>query len=98
MPDHLHVILFGQTDEARPKAAIEGFKKSSAIWLARHCPDVRWQEGFHDRIIRDHKEWQNKIRYILNNPVRAGLVSTFEDYPHLGSQAFTMDQLLGGWE
>ena len=94
MPDHLHVIVWGQSDEAMPKAAMDGFKIGSGIWLRRHSPGFRWQTDYHDRIIRDHAEWCHKVRYILNNPVRAGLVNSFEDYPFLGSQKFAIDEIL----
>ena len=95
MPDHLHVIVFGQSDEALPKKAIDGFKTSTGIWLKQQASESVWQTGYYDRIIRDHAEWSNTVRYILQNPVRAGLVESFEDYPFLGSQSFTWEDLLG---
>jgi hypothetical protein len=97
MPDHAHAVIFGQSDEARPKAAIEGFKTSSGIWLRQHFSRVRWQVGYHDRIIRNNQEWRGHVQYGLNNPVRAGLVSRFDDYPHLGRQGMTVEELLKCW-
>ena len=42
-------------------------------------------------------------RYILDNPIRAGLCARVEDYPYIGSDTYTIDQIVeavqmnGGW-
>ena len=41
-----------------------------------------WQGESHDRAIRDHQEWERTIAYVINNPVKAGLVAQWEDWPH----------------
>jgi putative transposase len=43
---------------------------------------VVWQTGYHDRCIRDEHELQSQMRHVVTNPLRRGLVSTIEDYPH----------------
>ena len=35
-------------------------------------------------------------RYVLNNPVRAGLVADVRKYPFLGSMKYSLEQLLHG--
>jgi len=45
---------------------------------------IRWERSFYDRIIRA-RELGNKVRYVLNNPVRARLVSDWRDYPFTGA-------------
>jgi putative transposase len=40
-----------------------------------------WQDESYDRIVRDWKEFQEKLVYILENPVRAGLARAPEEYP-----------------
>ena len=40
-----------------------------------------WQKESYDHYVRNQKELQNIIAYILNNPVKAGLVERWEDYP-----------------
>lgn len=37
-------------------------------------------------------------RYILENPVRAGLTRTFQEYPFSGSQEFTKEELADLWD
>ena len=41
-----------------------------------------WQKGFHDRAIRHDEDIVAIARYIIANPVRAGLVKSIRDYPH----------------
>ena len=53
-----------------------------------------WQEGFHDRILRDNDPTEGVVRYILENPVRAGLVDDPRAYPLIGSANFDIDMLL----
>ena len=56
--------------KARSLGSIIGSWKagcSKRIWAAG-VKDFRWQERFHDRIIRDEREFQNVQAYIVNNP------------------------------
>lgn len=41
-----------------------------------------WQWEYFDRIIRDRNDLHHKIQYTLNNPVKAGLVARWEDWPY----------------
>jgi putative transposase len=40
-----------------------------------------WQSESYDRVIRDENELENIIKYTLNNPVKAGLISDWKDWP-----------------
>lgn len=40
-----------------------------------------WQAESYDREIRDETEFWRVIKYILNNPVKAGLVTKWKEYP-----------------
>ena len=46
-------------------------------------PPRVWLDENYDRIIRDNKEFQEKMNYIINNPVKATLVETAKDYKWL---------------
>ena len=39
-----------------------------------------WQEESFDRLIRDEREFYNRIFYTINNPVKAGLVKEWQDW------------------
>jgi len=41
-----------------------------------------WEHENFDRAIRDEEEWLRTIGYVLNNPVKAGLVGDWQDWPH----------------
>ena len=41
-----------------------------------------WQKGFHDHALRQEEDLKNVARYVIANPVRAGLVASVRDYPH----------------
>ena len=38
------------------------------------------------------------VRYILENPIRAGLAESILDYPHLGSDRYTLAELVDSVE
>lgn len=40
-----------------------------------------WAEESYDHYVRNLTEKDNIIKYILNNPIKAGLVKNWEDYP-----------------
>jgi hypothetical protein len=46
-------------------------------------PPRVWLDENYDRIIRDNNEFQEKMNYIINNPVKANLVETANDYKWL---------------
>jgi REP element-mobilizing transposase RayT len=41
-----------------------------------------WQRGFYDYAIRQDEDLKKLARYIVANPLRAGLVESIGDYPH----------------
>lgn len=41
-----------------------------------------WQKESYDRFVRDEREWCNTVDYILNNPVKAKLVSDWQDWEY----------------
>ena len=45
---------------------------------------VHWQKGFFDHVIRSEESYNEKWLYVRDNPVRAGLVRSAEDWPYAG--------------
>ena len=81
MPDHLHwLIELGDCTLSYVMA-----RTKSRISLALNRSIGRngslWQHGFHDRAIRREEDLQAVARYIVANPLRAGLVRKIGDYP-----------------
>lgn len=49
---------------------------------------------YYERVLRDAEPPWNVARYIVNNPILAGLVERLEDYPWWGSQAYSRREVL----
>ena len=81
MPDHCHLLIRPRPSFDLPRV-MKGIKGVSArlINQSRGTSGTVWQDESQDRIIRDEKEGLEKARYILENPVRAGLVDKASDY------------------
>jgi len=82
MPDHVH-WLFQLTGDEALSAIIARMKARSArgINLLTDAEGAIWQRGFHDHWIRDEESVLRIARYVVANPVRAGLVESVRDYP-----------------
>lgn len=76
MPDHLHWLL--QLEQGLLSALVGRVKSISAKRLGRPI----WQAGFHDRALRREEDLQATARYLVANPLRAGLVTRVGLYPH----------------
>ena len=77
MPDHLHWLL--QLGEgADLSESIRALKGRSAHRLGGPL----WQRAFHDRALRREDDLLATARYVVANPLRAGLVTRLGDYPH----------------
>lgn len=83
MPDHVH-WLFQLKGQVRLSSVIKSFKGRSAWDVARQLGLAGgvWQRGFHDHCIRNDEDLRAVARYIVANPIRAGLVSRLGEYPH----------------
>jgi len=95
MPDHLHAVLLGTSAEADTWKAFVHFKQGSGYWLERRRPRISWQKGFYDHILRTDDDKATHIRYIVENPVREGLVRHWQDYPFTGSLGLDLAEYLG---
>lgn len=83
MPDHLHWLL--QLTQGELSALVGIFKASAskAVNLRLGNPGHQvWQAGFHDHALRRADDLTACARYVVANPVRAGLVERAGDYPH----------------
>ena len=76
MPDHMHMIIQVGPREKFP-ALVGDFKR----YLTKTV-GIIWHRGFFDHRIRRHESLEEKWRYIENNPMRAGLVESIEDWPY----------------
>ena len=100
MPDHLHLLLEGTAPDADLRDAVSRWKQRTGYdWSRRHGSQL-WQPGFHDHVLRENEDTRAVVAYIIQNPVRAGLVPGAGDYEWTGSSRFTTDELAehaGSW-
>ncbi|HUX07901.1 MAG TPA: transposase [Acidobacteriota bacterium] len=80
MPDHIHLVLepYGGVSVDMFVGNIKG-KISLFLRRVGHKGPV-WQASFHDHILRSREDPLDSIRYVLENPVRRGLVTGFRSY------------------
>ncbi len=83
MPDHVHFLVEGSEESALPRF-MKAFKQGSSFRHKRHTGRPLWQRSYYDHIIRGQLDTQRAFSYLLDNPVRAGLVEHFDEYPFLG--------------
>ncbi len=87
MPNHVHVVV--KPYATQPLSRIIGTWKSVSahrIQKRRGRRGRLWQRGYFDRLIRNDRHLAQTVLYIENNPVRAGLVDTPEDWPWSSAQ------------
>jgi putative transposase len=75
MPTHLHLLLYPR--EATLTDILRDLKSRSAVTLhkARASDGPIWQPRFFDFACRKVRDFWEKVEYIHQNPVRAGLAS-----------------------
>jgi putative transposase len=96
MPDHVHLLVEGMTESSDLRRFVKLAKQRSGAQYALKHSCALWQEGYHDRVLRTEDDTRVIARYILANPVRAGLVEYPKDYAFSGSDLWTMLELLEG--
>ena len=96
MPDHVHLILTPLIDEKRRLIVslveiMRSIKGASARSINQRMVQhgAIWQEESFDHVLRASENLDTKIDYILQNPVRAGLVQNWQMYPWLWRRPIT---------
>jgi REP element-mobilizing transposase RayT len=81
MPDHFHWLV--ELKNSTLPALMLATKSRSARAINAHLSRTGgvWQKGFHDRAIRYEEDLLEAARYVVANPIRAGLVRRVHDYP-----------------
>lgn len=82
MPDHWHGLFVLGTGESLSDT-IRRLKGASARELRLRHPQLEgiWAPAYHDRVLRAEEDIRDAARYVVMNPVRAGLAGRIADYP-----------------
>jgi putative transposase len=94
MPDHAHFLVQGTRLDAHLPRFMNSAKQHLGYGYAKATGVRLWDKGYYDRVLRDSEATEAVARYILMNPVRAGLVKSAADYPFLGSSVVDISSLI----
>jgi REP element-mobilizing transposase RayT len=85
MPDHIHLFVMINPEAMTLSAWMKSLKNHLSKQLrSQGVPAPHWQKGFFDHVLRSGESYEEKWQYVLQNPVRAGLVSKPEDWLYQG--------------
>jgi putative transposase len=82
MPDHVHYFAAA----ADPQISYENWVKywKSQFTKQHKNPSHRWQTDHWDRRMRSEHAYEEKWSYVLDNPIRKGLVTNIAQWPYQG--------------
>ena len=85
MPDHIHLAL-RLRDRRTALGRIIAYLRFA---IRRKCSplgiDIEWQRGFFEHVVRDYEDSSEIVKYLLLNPVRAGLADELHPYEFAGA-------------
>ena len=94
MPDHVHLLVEAQVGDSDGRRLIKTVKQYSGFYFKQRFGQQLWQRYGFERTLRDDEAALSVARYILENPVRGGLVRNAEDYPFSGSSVHSVAEIL----
>ena len=81
MPDHIHLFVRGTLDFSL-RQWVRILKRTLSSVILADPP--HWQLGFFDHLIRHSESYAEKWEYVRQNPVRAGLVASPDEWQWQG--------------
>jgi putative transposase len=82
MPDHIHWLMQLEDGQDLSKSVQKVKSLTTRGLRARGtAPGRIWQPGFHDRALRREEDLHKVARYVVANPLQAGLVRSLREYP-----------------
>jgi putative transposase len=97
MPDHLHLLVEGEAEDSNLVGFAHAVKQRTGFAFRKRSVGPLWQKGYFEHVLRDEELTVVVARYILANPVRAGLCVEPKDYPFSGSLVWSKNQLGDLW-
>ena len=79
MPDHLHLLFAADKDVVQ---WVAWFKARVTFFVKKYgIKQQIWQKSFHDHGVRNSESVEDIIKYMRENPVKAGFVERAEEWP-----------------
>lgn len=88
MPNHVHLVIRVLPDQRGVPRPLESILHSLKRFTAGKANQLLgrqgafWQRESYDHVIRDAGELERIIAYVRNNPVKAGLVDQWQEWPY----------------
>jgi putative transposase len=98
MPDHVHLLIEARSEASDCLRFIKRAKQFSGYHFRQRFGLPLWQRYGYEHVLRDDEETLGIARYILENPLRAGLVGSIEQYPFVGSTMYSVREILEAME
>jgi putative transposase len=100
MPDHVHLVVVPGPGADLPRIMqhVKG-RFGRTYNLARGGTGAVWQPRFYESAVRTDMQLERWVRYIEENPVRAGLATSPRAYPFSsagGALAVDLERYVGG--
>lgn len=74
MPDHVHLVLAGCASAAEPRTALRRWKQLSGAEHRFRTRQTLWRPKCAEHLLREPAELWEAVAYLVEEPVRAGLV------------------------
>ena len=81
LPDHFHWLVELHNGDLPKLMQTTKSRSARSINEARGVSAPVWQKGYFDQALRHEADLKRMARYIVANPLRAGLVARIGDYP-----------------
>jgi putative transposase len=94
MPDHSHLVVEGLADSSKLKQFISRAKQLSGYHYKQRSRMALWQRYGYERVLRKDESTPAVVAYVLENRVRAGLVRSVHEYPHIRSSVYGREELI----
>jgi putative transposase len=84
MPNHVHLVIADNVkrSDASLYRILQQLKSYTAVQANKllNRGGAFWQHESYDHVVRDGEELERIVRYVLNNPVKAGLVEDWQNW------------------
>ena len=95
LPDHFHMIITPKNAKDYPhivRTIKQHFSKHCDAKYYEHLEQSTsrqkegykpiWQKKYYEHTIRDQKDFEEKVNYIYNNPIKHGYAENIKDWKH----------------
>ncbi|MGK0364500.1 MAG: putative transposase [Saprospiraceae bacterium] len=81
MSNHIHFVFYNLDRElSKIMHSFKLFSAREANIIIKRTGESFWADESYDHYVRSRREFKEQVRYVLNNPVKAGLVEKWTDW------------------